>query len=121
MSPVKASLSNYDFSGKIQMFTISGTVGPPNVTIHGFSTAVTSDPAGKFQVQVPYGTTLTLMPELEGHRFSPPTIELAQVNRNYLSQRFVAARKTYTISGMVSSEGMAVSPVTLKVKGGSKF
>ncbi len=120
VSPVKAHVTNNDFDGKIQMFIISGTVDKPNVTIHGFSTPVVSDPAGKFQVQVPYGTTLDLMPALEGYRFSPSTLNLTQVNRNFVSQRFVAERKTYTVSGMVSSAGMPVSNVTLKIKGGIK-
>jgi len=120
VGPVKAHLDNYDFSGEIQMFVISGTTTLPNVTIHGFSKTVRSDPAGKFEVRVPYGTTLTVMPELEGYSFSPPSIDYAQVKRNYPAQRFLADKKRYTISGMVSSEGMALSMVALKIRGQTK-
>jgi Flp pilus assembly secretin CpaC len=120
VSPVKAHVTNNDFAGKIQMYVVSGTVGMPNVTLHGFAETVVSDPAGKFQVQVPYGTTLTLMPVLEGYSFTPSTLQLSQVNRNFLAQRFVSARKTYSVSGMVSSVGVPVSNVTLKVRGGNK-
>ncbi|NQV34105.1 MAG: type II secretion system protein GspD [Phycisphaeraceae bacterium] len=119
--PVKAQLPDYDFAGTIQMFVISGTVGLPNVTIHGFSQSVlSSGPSGKFEVKVAYGDTLKVIPELEGYSFSPPLIEFPQVNRNYLAQRFMAAKQRFTISGMVSSEGGYLSNVPLKIKGAAK-
>ena len=119
VSPVKANMPNNDFVGKIQMFIIAGNVGLPNVALNGLPGTVQSDPAGKFQVTVPYGTTLTLVPELEGYQFTPPSIEYSQVNRNYPAQRFAAEKKRYAISGMVSSGGMIVSNVSLKVKEGT--
>lgn len=119
--PVKADVPDYDYTGTIQMFVISGTVGRPDVTIHGFSQPVlSSGPSGKFEVKVPYGDTLKIIPELEGYSFSPPLIEFSQVNRNYLSQRFMAEKKRFTISGMVSSEGVPLSIVNLTIKGVTK-
>lgn len=117
VGPVKASMGNIDFSGKIQTFEISGSVGLPNVTIHGLGTSVVAGATGNFKLEVPYGTTLTLTPELEGYSFSPPTIDYPQVNRNYPAQRFSPEKKRYTISGLASCQGMLLSNVTLKIKG----
>ncbi|MCF7973848.1 MAG: hypothetical protein K9N55_08540 [Phycisphaerae bacterium] len=117
VSPVKVDLPNQDFSGEIQMFVISGTTGQANVTLRGFSSPVVSDPQGNYEIRVPYGTLVVITPELEGYSFTPPSLDLGQVNRNYTSQRFVAEKKRYTISGQVSSEGLPLAVVTMKVKG----
>jgi type II secretory pathway component GspD/PulD (secretin) len=89
-------------------FTISGSVGVPNVVMKGLPGDPVSDPGGYYTATVDWGWSGTVRPELEGYTFNPPTQSYSNVTSNQ-QQDYTASPITYTIAGSVGMEGVRMS------------
>ncbi|MEN6334575.1 MAG: hypothetical protein ABFE01_09955, partial [Phycisphaerales bacterium] len=99
-------------------FTISGSVGYPDVVMMGLPGNPKSGADGTYKAEVRYGTTrLKVTPTKEGHVFTPDHLEYEMVLANYENQDYSATVNTYDISGStgmggVTLKGFPGDPVT---------
>jgi hypothetical protein len=89
-------------------FTISGSVGVPNVVMKGLPGEPVTDVGGYYSATVDWGWSGTARPELEGYTFDPPTQSYSNVTSNQ-QQNYTASPITYTIAGSVGMEGVRMS------------
>jgi len=100
---VTANMSDQDFLPSMQTYTISGSVGQPDVKMSGFPTEVVTDQNGRYTAKVEYGWSGTVAPDKVGFRFDPPTRSYNQVTRNVTDDNYKATEVTFTISGSVGA------------------
>ncbi|MDD2323726.1 MAG: hypothetical protein PHQ69_08925, partial [Bacteroidales bacterium] len=94
--PVTADLTDQDYTGAINYYTISGYItnasgiGMPGVTIffENDGGSSVSFPDGFYTRTVPYGYTGTAYPSLEGYSFAPETYVYSLVADNYADQDY---------------------------------
>jgi len=90
-------------------FTISGSVGAPDVVMMGLPGNPKSDANGNYKAEVRYGTTkLKVTPTKEGHVFSPDYLEYEMVLSSYENQDYSVTITTYTISGSTGMGGVTL-------------
>ncbi|MBN1509364.1 MAG: type II and III secretion system protein [Sedimentisphaerales bacterium] len=100
---------NDSYSARIQMFTISGSVGTDGVLMGGFPTEVKTNKDGAYQAQVPYEWSGKVTPVKEGHDFSPQAKEYHAVTDNYPNEDYIAQVYTFEISGSAGMEGVLMA------------
>ncbi|MCL2063759.1 MAG: chitobiase/beta-hexosaminidase C-terminal domain-containing protein [Candidatus Cloacimonetes bacterium] len=97
---------NYILNAFIQTFNITGSVfyegvgfHAVNITTPGFDTApVFTAPNGDYIVQnIPYGTSLSLLPVREGFTFTPQSITINNISNNHSNQNFIADIETLQV------------------------
>jgi type II secretory pathway component GspD/PulD (secretin) len=93
---------------RIKMFTISGSVGQPGVTMQGLpgSPAPTTDENGVYSVQVRYGWSGTVTPVKPGYTFDPKQRAYANVAEDKTADDYTAAIQTFTIAGTTDKPGV---------------
>jgi type II secretory pathway component GspD/PulD (secretin) len=100
--------STEDYKATVQMFVIAGTTEKPGVKLRGLPEDPNSDPNGRYSVKVPYGWNGTVVPELRGFRFDPPSRDYSQVIDDKKNDSYKAQVQTFTISGSVGAEGVVM-------------
>jgi type II secretory pathway component GspD/PulD (secretin) len=97
-----------DYVATLQTFTIAGTTGKPGVTLRGLPGDPNSDPNGRYSVQVSFGFTGTVVPELKGFKFEPASREYTQLTEDKKNDNYTASVQTFTISGSAGAEGVVM-------------
>ena len=97
-----------DYKATLQTFTIAGTTEKPGVKLRGLPDDPNSDPNGRYSIKVPFGWSGTVMPELKGFRFEPPSRDYAQLNDDKKNDNYKASVQTFTISGSAGTEGVVM-------------
>jgi len=100
---VTANLSEQDYMPSMQTYTITGSVGQPEVKMAGFPDEVVSDQTGRYTAKVQYGWSGTVTPDKTGFRFDPPTRTYNQVTKNIAGDDYKNTEVTFTISGSVGA------------------
>ncbi len=108
--------SGDDYVATLQTFTIAGTTEKPNVKLRGLPDDPNSDADGRYSVKVPFGWNGTVMPELKGFRFEPPSKDYTTVNDNKMSENYAARMQTFAIAGSVGAEGVVMKGFATEVK-----
>ena len=107
-----------------RVFTISGTVthdglGLPDVVLNGLPDYIVTDAAGYYNVTVYQGWSGTVTPFRVGYRFTPDSLIYDPVNTAQNNKDYTAVPvRTYTISGHVKEDGVALSGVALTAEPG---
>lgn len=114
---VKADFSNENYSAELLTFTISGSVGEPDVVMKGLPGDPVTNASGRYSVTVDFGWTGMVIPEKVGFRFDPSPKMYNPVERNLTDQDYTAHELTFTISGSVGADGVVMqglpgNPVT---------
>ncbi len=71
-----------------EAYSISGSVGAPDVRMQGLPGSVKSDAQGRYIAQVLSGWTGIVRPEKEGYTFAPLMREYDNVNRDFTDQDY---------------------------------
>lgn len=118
---ISHGINNFTGAIAVNTYTISGSIlnesgnSLANVLLHGLPGEVKTGINGQYTVQVEGGWSGTITPKLAGYTFTPPDIEIAGIQSNYLSRDFTG-RYTgqYTISGKITSlNGTPLSEVVI--------
>ena len=87
--PVLQEIPNMDFSGEVQMMTITDSIVLGDEPIQGVTITAKpgdyqtiTDAKGKFSLKVPYGWAGELFPKKAGFNFQPPSIAYAEVTED---------------------------------------
>jgi hypothetical protein len=83
------------------IFTISGQVNAPMVTLKGLPGDPTSDASGFFEVTVNHGFSGAIKPYKEGWTFDPVGFPIGRMVANRTDVNFQATEIKYTVSGNV--------------------
>lgn len=88
-------------------FTISGSVGAPDIVMQGLPGNPKSDANGRYSAEVRYGTTnLKVTPTREGHEFTPESYDYPIVLSSFENQDFSVHVITYVVSGSTGLPGV---------------
>ncbi len=115
---VKADFSSENYSAELLSFTISGSVGEPDVVMKGLPGDPVTDASGRYSVKVDYGWSGMVIPEKVGFSFDPSPMMYNAVEKNLSNQNYTAKELTFTISGSVGGadgvvmQGLPGNPVT---------
>jgi hypothetical protein len=90
-----------DYTCSLVMFTISGSVGVPGVTMRGLPGNPVTGAQGDYVGHVPYGWAGDVTPVKPGYVFEPPSVDWGVVTRDYTDHNYAARVLTFTISGRV--------------------
>lgn len=125
LAAVTGDSAGLNFSGQINIYTITGNVSNGRVPVvgatiafsHNGGTAVT-DAAGNYTYDVPYMTSTTLTPSHPGYStWFPEEIPLAQIKSDYPEQDFNAQPLAFTVALQFVDEatGAAVGDVMCRL------
>ncbi len=89
-----------------EMYTISGSVGLPGVTILGLPGEPISDESGRYSTKVDRGWTGTVTPLKEGFVFAPTKRVYRNLARSHTNENYAASVLTFKISGNVGVAGV---------------
>ncbi len=104
---VTKSIANDNYKAVEVTYTISGSVGAPDVVMQGLPGNPKSGPDGRYSVTVRYGQTkLKVVPTKEGYEFIPPEMEYDMVLSNLENQDYQFTVLQYTISGSAGMPGV---------------
>ncbi len=104
---VTKSIPNDNYKAVEVKFTISGSVGAPDVVMQGLPGNPKSGPDGRYSAEVRYGSPkLKVVPTKEGHEFSPPEMDYDMVLNSYENQDYQVTILQYTISGSAGMPGV---------------
>ncbi len=98
-----------DYVGTINIYTISGNVGIPGVTLTGLPGDPVSQPDGSYSVDVEYGFSATVIPLKLGYTFNPPQRVYYNVDDHYPVQDYTPTYTTHIISGNAGTEGVVMT------------
>jgi hypothetical protein len=88
-------------------FTITGSVGSPDVVMKGLPGDPKSGADGRYRADIRYGTTkLKVTPTKEGHVFTPEFNEYDIILSSYENQDYSVQILTYEISGSAGMPGV---------------
>lgn len=104
-----ASLSDQDFTAAPILLTIQGQVGRSGATVTYDGGSTTSDGAGAYVIQVPYGWSGTVTPTLVGYRFTPATRTFAHLTSSLAGQDFTSATAQVTLQGQAGLPGATIT------------
>jgi len=102
---VTSDLNNQNYTPESITYTISGSVGKEGVVMRGLQGDPISGPDGTYKAVVPYDWQGTVTPDLLGYTFTPPSQTYPRVTAN-VSQNYIAAPITFTISGTTGLSGV---------------
>ncbi len=114
---VQENLVNENYTANIMTFTISGTVGVPDVVIQGLPGNVHSDVNGAYSARVEHGWSGVVTPKKPGFCFEPSSRMYNRVTEDQKSEDYNPSEVTLTISGKtgvagVTMKGLPADPVT---------
>jgi type II secretory pathway component GspD/PulD (secretin) len=95
-------------SAKRVMFTISGSVGQPSVTMQGLPGGISSNENGVYTVQVPYGWSGTVTPVKAGFTFEPKQKIYKELTENKTTEDYQATLQTFVIAGSTGKPGVTL-------------
>ncbi|WP_340066635.1 InlB B-repeat-containing protein [Ascidiimonas aurantiaca] len=117
---LRADTTGNDFTGTrvSNDHTISGVVRDdqgallPDVTITGFSQAVTTNANGEYTALEAQGWSGVIIPSLQAYTFSPVSIEITHLRADTMGNDFTGTRVStdHTISGVVRDDQGALLP-----------
>jgi len=107
-SNVTEDKTTEDYVATLQTFVIAGTTEKPGVTLRGLPGDPNSDPNGRYNVRVPFGWNGTVVPELRGFRFEPPSRDYSEVKDDKKNDSYTAHVQTFTISGSAGPEAVVM-------------
>ena len=117
---VRSSVSNQDFTGNLQYYTVSGTIrdasgnGIPGVTVTGLPGNPVTNDQGFYSVVVECDFVGKITPIKDCYYFNPPTLDCLNVKQDIPNQDFLATLETYQICGtVVDSNGNPLAGVTM--------
>lgn len=105
-----------DYKATMQTFVIAGNAGKPGVRLRGLPEDPNSGPDGRYSVQVPFGWSGVVTPELEGFVFEPPTRDYNQIADNKANDNYTARVQTFAITGSAGAEGVLMKGFPGEVK-----
>lgn len=104
---VVKSVPNDNYKAVEITYTISGSVGAPDVVMQGLPGNPKSGPDGRYSATVRYGQTkVKVVPTKEGYEFIPPDTEYDMVLSNMENQDYQFTVLQYTISGSAGMPGV---------------
>jgi hypothetical protein len=88
---VRANCTDENYTASVMTFTISGSVGLPDVIMQGLPGDPMTGGDGTYQATVDYGWAGVIRPIKQGYNFQPPTLMYTKVksdmdNQNYAPQ-----------------------------------
>ena len=104
---VTSPMPDQDYRATLLTYTISGTVGQPDVKMSGFPMDVVSDQSGRYTATVDYGFTGVITPDKTGFRFNPISRPYNQVTKNF-QDNYEATEVRFAISGSVGAPGVVM-------------
>ncbi len=87
---VRADYTDENYTASVMTFTISGSVGAPDVIMQGLPDEPMSESNGTYQASVPYGWAGTVRPMKQGYNFEPPTRSYDKVKSVMSNQNYAA-------------------------------
>ncbi|MFC1634622.1 hypothetical protein ACFL5Z_07240 [Planctomycetota bacterium] len=98
-SPVNSDRMDENYEASLVKLTISGKIsGVKDVEIHGLPGVIIGQD-GTYTATVDYDWQGTVTPMKEGYDFKPEYKPYTSVTKNMTNENYIAAKKTYTISG----------------------
>jgi hypothetical protein len=110
--------TSQDYQASVFTFTISGSVGLPDVVMRGLPDDPTTGVDGSYRVQVEYGWTGVVTPSKQGYEFEPGSREYRQVVADQKDQNYAAREITFTISDTIKSGDEPVQGVHVTAEPG---
>ncbi|MGI9107393.1 MAG: carboxypeptidase regulatory-like domain-containing protein [Pyrinomonadaceae bacterium] len=113
-----------NFAATLNSYTINGQVTEGGAALAGVTitlsgsqaTTTTTDAAGNYSFTVPGGGNYTVTPALVNYTFAPPSQTFENLSTNQTAN-FAATLNSYTISGQVTENGVALAGVTITLSG----
>ncbi|MBN1360257.1 MAG: hypothetical protein JW993_06685 [Sedimentisphaerales bacterium] len=105
---VKANQTEQDYVATLLTYTITCSVGRSGVKLIGLPGDPITEETGRYSVVVPFGSTLTIVPDLAGYRFEPPSMALTEVKKDE-SITFKPVELTFKIAGNVGAPGVKMA------------
>lgn len=118
-APVNSDKMDENYEASLVKLTISGKIsGVKDVEIHGLPGVIIGQD-GTYTGTVDYGWQGTVTPMKEGYDFKPEYKTYASVTKDMTNEHFIAAKKTFTISGSttIPSVQLQVTPGRSVVSG----
>jgi len=119
-SDVKFDEISRDYNATVLKRVISGTIisdqGKPVegvLMISDLGLTASTDSSGTYTLEVNHGWSGMVTPTSEGHTFRPTTQRYSNVSRDMLNQNFQAIVKMFTITDMVSMNGIPIRDVKI--------
>jgi hypothetical protein len=85
---VRADYTDENYGASVMTFTISGSVGAPDVTMRGLPGEPMTASDGTYQATVDYGWAGTVKPIKQGYNFDPSTLIYTKVKSDMLNQNY---------------------------------
>lgn len=116
-SNVKSERSEQNYSPTQITLTISGTTGMDGVEMAGLPDNPVTSNGGRYSVTVNYGWTGTVIPTMEGYKFTPGEISYTALAVDKKNDNYSPSVITFTITGSadvsgVIMRGLPSNPVT---------
>jgi type II secretory pathway component GspD/PulD (secretin) len=90
------------------MFTISGSVGQPGVTMQGLPGGPTSNENGVYTAEVSYNWSGTVTPVKAGYTFEPKQKIYKDLKENRTTEDYQATLQTFVIAGSTGKPGVTL-------------
>ena len=103
---VRADYTDENYTALVMTFTISGSVGLPDVIMQGLPDEPMTASDGTYQATLQYGWSGTVTPVKEGYTFKPASRPYSQVRANQTNQNYAPRVITVTISGSIGIPGV---------------
>lgn len=85
---VRADCPDENYTASVMTFTISGSVGLPDVIMQGLPGDHITGSDGTYQATVDYGCAGVVRPIKQGYNFEPPTLMYTKVKSDMLNQNY---------------------------------
>jgi uncharacterized membrane protein YgcG len=95
--------ASQDYKAPVIVFTISGSVGLPDVVMRGLPDDPTTGPDGSYRVHVPYGWAGVVTPSKQGYEFEPSSRDYPPFVKDRKDQNYAAREITFTISDTITA------------------
>ena len=123
---VSGNLSSKNFTGSVIGYYISGTIlDDQQQPVQGVSVQFTGDPgtvttnaAGEYSIEVPYGYSGTATPQLAGYTFIPLQRTYSDVTAPAEDEDYTGTLQTFSISGTITEGGSPLEGVAVTFSNG---
>jgi len=93
--------TSQDYKASVLTFTISGSVGLPDVVMRGLPDEPMTGVDGSYRVKVAYGWSGAVTPSKEDYEFEPPARQYSRIVADQKDQNYTAREITFTISDTI--------------------
>ena len=105
---VVGPLIDQNYKPNLVIYTISGSVGLPEVKMTGFPEEVISDPSGRYTATVPWNWTGKVTPEKTAFQFDPASRPYNKLAKDMKDENYKGSEQVIVISGSVGAQGVVL-------------